>query len=491
MRFTIILVLSILFNPFILESQTGIYSESDIEYQSLFFDAELAKQQGKTEEQIGFLREMIKRKKNDHAVYNELAKAYQLLDNAEQAQKNIEKAISLDPENEWYILTGARIFNNGQQYNIATSYYQKLILINPKNKTIYHQLALTQLNNKKAGDAAATLEKCIQRNGIDEETARRLFDIYRNSDRNNEARATLEKLSESSPNNLRYLNNLAGFLNDIGEAEDAERIYHRVLEIDPNNGPASMALVKEKTISIEAGEYLSSLVPVMKNMNIPLDNKIRELMPYISSMSKQGAATQALIEIADYLVDAYPVEAKVFAIQGDVAFYSGNYILAEKAYEKSISLNDRQYILWDQWMVSLWEREDYHKLEKVSFDAVDLFPNEVSAYIIRSLCLTKLEDNHQAREYAEEANFIAANSQRFRYPLLILNCWLDRNKLSKDEIKGILGKIELNEIYNHVYMELLGDLNNIIANKEVARQMWQKAIDLGADPDRIHRKTGA
>ncbi|MBT8189973.1 MAG: tetratricopeptide repeat protein [Saprospiraceae bacterium] len=491
MRFFIILVFTMAFFPSITDAQAGIYSETDIDYQSLFFDAELAKQQGKTEDQIDFLREMLKRKKDDHAVYFELAKAYQIIDNNELAQKNIEKAIDLNPSNEWYLLIGAQILEKGKQYNKATSYYQSLLQINPKNLAIYHQLALTQLNNKKPTEAAATLENCIVRNGIDEDTARRLFDIYRNSNRKDQARNTLERLCESSPDNTRYMNNLAGFLNDIGETKEAEKIYHQVLELDPSNGPASMALVKEKTVKSKAGDYLSSLIPVMQNMNIPLDNKIKELMPYISTMSKNGAETPALIEISELLVDAYPADAKVYAIQGDVAFYTGNYIGAEKAYEKSISINDRQYILWDQWMVSLWEREDYQKLEKVSFDAVDLFPNEASAYIIRSLCLEKTGNIDESMEYADEANFIAANSQRFKFPLVILNTWLKRNDLSKDEIKDALSRIKLNDIQSHIYMELLGDLNNITGNKEVARKMWEKAVELGADPDRIHRKTGA
>ena len=472
-------------------AQAGIYSEAEIEYQAIFFDAELAKIKGDSEAQINFLKEILKRNKSEHAAYFELAKAYFLKEEYEQAQKNIEHATSINPENEWYLLTAAEIYEKSNQYGKAAHQYKKLLKITPKNQASYHKLSLNLLNNGQINEAALALENCQSVNGIDEESSRRLFDLYSKSNKKEKALSILKNLSHEFPDNVRYLNNLAGYLNEIGQHGEAQKIFHKVLELEPDNVQASLALVKEKTPKSEAGEYLTSLIPVMENNNIPLDNKIRELMPFISSMTKESNSTSALLRISENLVDQYPKEAKVYAVRGDVLFYSGNFAEAEKAYETSISYNDKQFILWDQWMLNLWELEEYVKLESVSFKAIDLFPNEVNGYIMNALSLVKLNKVDEAKTFAEEANFIAANSQRYKHRLKIFNTWLKKEYISADLLKSTVDKIDTSEIYNQIYFELLGDIYKQIPNDPMSKRMWEIAIKQGSDPKRINQKSGA
>ena len=59
-------------------SQPGIYAESDMEFQDMFFEAQIAKYKGDTEGQVAALNKVIKRDKNSHAAYYELSRAYKL-----------------------------------------------------------------------------------------------------------------------------------------------------------------------------------------------------------------------------------------------------------------------------------------------------------------------------------------------------------------------------------------------------------------------------
>ncbi len=491
MRITVLLFVALIcLTSTDLCAQSGKYSETDMEYQSLFIDAELAKHQGKTEVQIKALKEVLKRNKSEHAAHFQLARAFFSQENYEQAEKHILSAIKFNNNNEWYVLTAAEIYESSLQYGKAAVQYKQLTLISPKNPVSYHKLSINLLKNGNVKEAIVALETLQDKTGIDEETSKRLFDIYRKTGKNNKALSVLQDLSDSSPSNTRYLNNLAGFLTDLGKDSEAQKIFHRVLELDPNNAQASLALVKKSTLESEAGDYLSSLIPVMENQNIPLDNKIRELMPFISSMSKTGSTTIALLQISENLVNSYPSEAKVFAVRGDVLFYSANYLEAERAYEKSISLNDRQFVLWDQWMLNLWELENYKKLEQISFDAIDLFPNEVDAYILRSLCLFKLKDFDQSKDFAKEANFIAANSQRFQSPLQIVNLWLDQDKLDSSALQSALSKIDPSKFNRSIYFELIGDLYKTLGENDRAKILWDKAVERGANNQRIDKKSG-
>lgn len=482
-----ILLMTLCLTP--MNGQAGMYSESDLELQSLFIEAELAKVKGDFEKQIDLLKEVLRRDKTEHAAYYELAKVYFKQDNLEDAQKNILNAKKHGGDNEWYTLIAAQIFESSQQFNLAISQYQELIELNPKNASNYHKLAINQLSNNQAKEASNSLHKCLEIVGIEEETSRRLFDIYRDLGEDQKALDVLQELSDSSPKNVRYLNNLAGFLNELGQTKASQEVYHKILDIDLNNAKASMALVKKDAKIDEAGSYLRSLIPVMENQNIPLDNKIRELMPFISSMTPQGESTAALIEISESLVERYPNEAKVYAIQGDVLYYAQQFKASEKAYAKSISINDVQFVLWDQWMLNLWELDDHAKLKSVSLEAIDLFPNEVFAYIMHSLALSKLKDG-EAKSYLDEATFIAANSHRYKYPISITQLWFGKNTSPLETIKSDVTKLKLDNLSKAIYFELLGDIYHSINQKDKAKSYWNHAVERGANPNRINKKNG-
>jgi len=140
-----------------IQAQPGMYAESDMEFQDLFISAQLAKYKGDVPEQIELLEKVIKR----------------------LAEKYATKAHNLDSQNEWYLLNLAEIYDHRDNFNKAIDAYNKLTQINPRNPAIYHKLALIQTKSGKGEAAAKTLEALQEQNGMDEETSRRIFDLYR------------------------------------------------------------------------------------------------------------------------------------------------------------------------------------------------------------------------------------------------------------------------------------------------------------------------
>lgn len=472
-------------------SQAGIYSEMDIEYQTLFMEAELAKQLGKIEDQKDALNEIIRRNPNEAQAYLELSKIYFAEDNKDLAVKNAKKAVTLNGSNEWYLLNLAEIYEQTENFEKASEAYEQLLIVMPKNPVIYHRLAVNYLSDNDKDNAIRVLTMLQEKEGIDEETSRRLFDIYNKTGDTENALSVLRQLTDKYPENVRFLNNLAGYLHDLGKKAEAREIFTRVLELDPNNAQASMALVREPTPQSQAGDYLSSLMPVMTNMNIPLDNKIMELMPFIAKMDKNDDSTPALLNISEKLVELYPEEAKVYAIQGDVNFYAGNYKIAEAAYEKSVDLNDRKYTLWDQWMLNLWELELYEKLRETSLNALDLFPNQVNAYILHALSLHTLDKKSQASLFIEEANMIGGRNAFYAPLIQLADLWIRADEISSSEIKSKLQSIKPDTNTSHLTFELMGDLYSLIGNKEKSKLLWEEAILRGASEKRLYKKIKA
>ena len=472
-------------------AQPGMYHETDIEFQSLFMDAIIAKTTGDTEKQIESLQEIIRRDKTADAAYYELARVYQAQSNFELAQKNAQKACANNSTNHWYKLLLADIYESSKQYNKASGVYKELIQMGKDNEEVYHKLAYNQLMDKKPDAAISTLKDFESDSGINEETSRRIFDIYNKTGKKEKALQTLQALSDKYPEDVRLLNNLAAFMHDVGKREEANVVFQKVLKLDPTNSQASMALVKKDIKKSEAPNYLRSLSSVMQNMNIPLDNKIQELMPYLSHMNKNGETTSALVDISASLVELYPTNAKVYAVRGDVLFYSGDFKNAEKAYSKAISIDDRKYSLWDQWMLNLWELEEKQKLYDVSYDAVDLFPNQVHAFIFHAIALSLKEDTAEATALLYEAKLIAGKNEMLKTKVTVAETWINIPSLSKTEIKDKLKGFNLKTNTNSIFFEFVGDIYQVISENTKSKEFWAKAIELGGNESRLKKKIGA
>ena len=484
-RFVFIVAFFILFSGFAL-AQPGIYTEADIEIQALFIDAQLEKQKGNPEKQIELLKEVIKRDRTADAAYFELARAYALIGNNELAEKNGRRAYTLDTYNVWYISLLIDIYEDSNKHSDAIQLCHVLIAMESNEDKHYQRLAFNQLRSGNADQAIATLEDLENKRGVQEDISKKIFEIYHNSGDIEKAASTLRKLSQEFPYNVRFLGNLAGYLYDNGLKDQAVREYERLLQLDPDNAEASLVLAKEKN----NGQVtkLMAIEDLCENESIPLDNIIQELMPYMANMQRDGEDTNSLKRISQKLLERYPEDAKTHAVRADILFYAGDLAESEKRYEKAIELDDSKYTLWDQWLINLWELENYKKMRNKSLLAIDYYPNQVNPMIYYAIASYKLGDADEAEDFLMEAKFIAGNNAKYLNAINVVNTWLQKSELSNEEIKDELEAIDDMLIYNPLFFELKGDLYHKLLDSSRSKENWNRAVEMGADKDRIQKK---
>lgn len=468
----------------IVHAQPGMYKESEIEFQTIFFEAQEAKYKGDTDKQIELLTKLIKRDKSNAAIYSELARTYLSLANTEMAQKNALKAHELDPKKEWYLLTLAEIYEDTEQRAKAITCYNKLKLINPSNPAIYHKLAQLLSHEKKPDEAVANLEQLQKEQGIEEESTRRIFDILKATGKEKKAIAALNNLIAAYPDNTRYLENLASYYMELNQLSQAEKIYDQIIKIEPHHPKANLVLAKKDLPKGNSDSKLSGLSPIIENENLTLDDKIKELMPYLTTMQKGDANMQELVSLSDKLVTMYPDEAKTYSLRGDVLFYQGNFTESEKSYKKAISLDDRKYTLWSQYLQNLWELGKLTEMKKISEEAIDLYPNKVSAFLYHAI--SQSAQSSKAKSFVEEAQMIAGKNSSLSTQILITKNWLAKKKLSSEQFD----EIDLKMITEPIFFELAGDLYKSSGDAGMATKLYKQAIDLGADENRINQKGG-
>jgi len=413
MRISLLIILNSFCFLALSQSPSITYTESQLEIQAAFIDAFAMKYKGDSDKAIKAFKNVLSIDQKHHPASYELAKIYHSQKNIEESIRYINKALKYDPENRDYLVFLSERYIDNTNWNKGITSLEKLVKLYPSERQFYGDLAYCQIKKGDSKKALETLNKLERLEGIDEYTSRKKFEIYKAWDDKENAEKELLKLIASDSENIRYLNNLAYFYSQTKQEEKALEIYSKILMIDPDHTDSNLAMMKKDGKENSAGAYLLSLKPLILNPGIDIDSKIKELTPYIESASPQMDLdkTKSLDNLLESLRNTHSKSPKAYALSAD--FY--NRVLDEqnaiKFYEKTLSINDNIFSVWEQLLYTYLETKDYEKLVSRSENAMDLFPNQTIAYILHAKGLKELGRKDAAMDILMDAKLIAGRNQ--------------------------------------------------------------------------------
>ena len=166
---------------------------------------------------------------------------------------------------------------------------------------------------------------------------RRKHTLYLGIGNNKKAEKELDRLIAAFPDNIDYKHLLATFYEQTGEAAKATDIYQKILEIDPNDVKARLALAGVKSQDQDELFYLQTLKPIFEQADVDIDTKIEKIFPFIGKVAEEGDANlaKATLELTEILERVHPNEAKAFSASGDLLYYSGKRLEALDKYKKN------------------------------------------------------------------------------------------------------------------------------------------------------------
>ncbi len=403
-------------------AQPGTTTEKEVNKQKVFIEANKQKLLENYEEASVLFKEVLKNDPRNHAAAYELARVYDVLDNDEKALSSIKIAVSLDPTNTWYKLFLADVLEKSNNYNEVISIFQELREKQPQNEYFYFQTAYYQVKDDKIDDAIETYSLIEKKFGQSAEVTRKKHTLYLGKGDTKNAAKELENLVKKFPENISYLHLLAGFYNQQNQKADAKKTFERIIELDPTNAKATIALASDKKNSGDDSNYLRSLKAVFYEKSENIDIKIKTLYPYITKIS-EGAADPEMIasalELAEILTEVHPDDAKAFSIYGDLLFHAGNDNEAIEQYKKTIALNKNVFSVWEQMMYIYAEQYEMEKLADLSEEAMDIYPNQVKLFYFNGIANGELENYKDALSSLNQAAIMAGKKTALKVDILV------------------------------------------------------------------------
>lgn len=350
-------------------------------------------------------RSILSEEVNNTAAMYELSRTLAAAGKLNDALTYIQKAIRLEPDNEWYLLMEADLHERLPDLFASMDVYDKLIKLRPDRAHYYEMLISFAKKTKQFDRLLSVLDRYEALTGINESVTRTRFETLDAMGREEDALAALHRLTEKYPNNIEYKFLAASYCKTKKMDEKAAQYYRDILAIDPSDSRARLAMAGTEKQEGHKATYLESISTIIANPSLHIDVKIQELLPYVIEYSeeKDPALGQALANVIGQLVITHPGEAKSFAIQGDVLAIMGEKDKAIKSYQSAIDLNPNIYVVWEQLISLLIDTYKYEEVVSQTNKALDIFPNQAYLYYAAGYGLYRKKNFDEALEMLHQA----------------------------------------------------------------------------------------
>lgn len=470
----------------VLAQEPQRFTEDQVAAQKEYVEADAALLLGNHEEAITLYQKLYQGDRTNAAITYNLARAYAATEDFESANKYIDLSLRNGEDNKWYRVFKANLMRDMARHAEAAEHYSILYQAEPSNRYFAENYAYELLRMGSVDQSISVLEDWQKNHGVSEEITKKLFEIFDSQGNVESAVSVLTKLAEAYPNEPRYSMNLVNYLVRNDKVDLARAWLDKILAENPNHPEASVLLSKlgNAKANGNTGVAVDNIVRLIKADDVDLETKIKAMIPLVESLSIGQPLVDSLtiVELKNSLVANHPNDAKVLSIAGDMAHLEYDYRASTSYYEKALKVDDKVYTIWENHLYGLWRLGKFDQVTKIGYEAIDLFPNQYTAYHYYVLGLLGQNKTAEAEDMLFETQMIAGGNPTLLAQVELLKAYVAKSNGEYDQgIKALEGvKIEAVK-QSALYLELLGDLYYKSGKAKEALQSWQKAEKLLPD----------
>ena len=207
--------------------------------------ADLALAMGEPSLAVSRCERGLERFPGNSAIRSKMAVALSRLGKTFEALSMLEDLTQSSPENPKLLLTLAGELRRAGRFGEAETIYSTILAKNPSNRGALH----AQIDIALAlGDVGTALERCDQAlsqlGKEDDQTLQKNGQVLLRAGRPADALSIFVALrNEAPPNSPVHISTARSFL-ALGKADEAEKIFEELRQIDPGNRPAILGLVE-------------------------------------------------------------------------------------------------------------------------------------------------------------------------------------------------------------------------------------------------------
>ena len=298
----------------------------------------------------------------------------------------LEKAVSINPDNQYYRLLLVKIYQQNKLYEKAALEYESLSAMFPDNPDYkFYQASLLTMAGKNE-QALAIYNLLEQKMGLTEPIAIGKKQVYIQLGNRPAAYAEIEKLIQANPAVTKYYGVLADMYLADKNREKALEKYNKILEIDPKDGFVHLSIASYYLDVNDATKAYEHIKSAFKNSLLDLEPKAQMYMllaqPGVTKISEEQQ-----LELLHILIDSHVDDERPRALIVDFLQSKKQLAEARKQLRLVLDMKKDNYLYWERLLLINNDLLDWSSMYKDCNIALGYFPEQPLIYILKSVGL--------------------------------------------------------------------------------------------------------
>ncbi len=378
------------------EQETKLFTKHDIDVNHYFVSANKEKLLGNTEDAIRLFKKCLQIDPNNAAAAYELCIIALNVNDFPSAEMYGRKAYTLNPDNEWYAIIFVESLQRNKKPGEAVKIYQKLLKSLPDRSDIYYDFADCYLRMNKSSEAIEVYNELEKTIGVNAELSLQKEKIYVRMGKLDKAVEEINKLIATAPEEAKYYGILAELYAANNMDSEAVDTYQKALKIDLDNAYINLSLSEYYRQKRDYPKGFIYLEKAFNSEELDIDSKVKILLSYYVVSEKSEELKQQSLALCDVLIKAHPKEAKAYSVAGDFYYRDKKLEKSKEYFSRAVEIDKSKYAIWNQLLIIESELQQFTEMIKHGKEAVELFPNEPTVYLLLGIAYLQEKNPQEA-----------------------------------------------------------------------------------------------
>ncbi|WP_418636740.1 tetratricopeptide repeat protein [Winogradskyella sp.] len=355
------------------------------EFQEHFFEALKQKGIENYDRAVDALHKCLNLNSKLPVIYFELGKNYNKLKNFGAAEENLKKAISMQPDNVWFLDELYDVYFQQDDIKNALKTIRQLVKYHPDYK---EDLAALYVREEKYKQALDLLDELDAEYGLSDSRDAMRNDIYSITGNADDRIENLEQRIANNPNNEDNHLKLIYRYSQTGDQKNAYKAAKNLLEVKPDSKFAHLALYKFYLQDNKIDEAINSVRTVLTSPEINADAKAKVLKDFVAFVARNPDYESDLIDITALIDDNKDAQT-----HSDLGYYylkAGDKVKALTNFKEALKQSPNDFKLIKDVLLLQLDIKDYNAVKIDSERALELYPAQPILYLVNGVANNNL-----------------------------------------------------------------------------------------------------
>jgi len=326
----------------------------------------------------------------------ELGKNYIALKNYGAAEDVLKKAVSKEPENEWYLDAMYEVYNLQGDTGKAIKTVKQLVKYHPDYR---QDLAELYIKSKDYKEAIKILDALDKEFGINPDRDVLRNQIYNITGRDEDRIENLEERVKFNPENEDAYLRLVYRYSETGDTKKAFEAAKNLMKTHPESKLVHLALYKFYLDNNETEKAIESMRISLKAAEVTPEAKAKVFNDFVNFVGKNPEYEKDLIEMTTMV--GTEKSTKTLTELGQYYLKLNDKPKALQYFEDAHKQEPKNFAIIKDMLLLQLDLNMEEKAAKKSQEALDLFPAQPILYLINGVANNKLNQPKKAIEYLE------------------------------------------------------------------------------------------